>query len=172
MTFFDHNMIKEWPVEMHGKFDLVHSRLALPGAGTTPPRSVVEKLVKLMKPGGWIQHTEMLYTQWPNNGPAMNDMWKMATEFIGFAAGGQSLDYVNDLQKWYTELGLENVEFEIHNIGIGKKAKSERMQGISSQSFLITTTGLAMGAKGAKASGSFCLSLLLGLEFHKLTNLS
>jgi hypothetical protein len=40
------------------------------------------------------------------------------------------------------------------------------MQGISSQSFLITTTGLAMGAKGAKASGSFCLSLLLGLEYH------
>jgi len=53
-TFFNQSMTKEWPAELQGKFDLVHSRLALPGSGTTPPRDVVDKLAKLIKLGGYI----------------------------------------------------------------------------------------------------------------------
>jgi hypothetical protein len=150
MKFFDHDMTQPWPASLHSTVDLVHSRPALPGSGPTSPRLVVENLVKLLKPGDWIQQTKILYTKWPGNGPAMKDLHQVAVEWFGLAVGGQSLDYVNDLQKWYTKFGLENVEFEIHDIGIGKKSKSERMRGISSQSFLITTTGLTMVRKERK----------------------
>ncbi|EHK98558.1 hypothetical protein M7I_5648 [Glarea lozoyensis 74030] len=61
MTFFDQSMTKPWPAHMNATFDLVHSRLALPGAGITPIKTVVTQLIDLVKPGGWIQQTEMVY---------------------------------------------------------------------------------------------------------------
>jgi len=146
-TFFNQSMTKEWPAEMQGKFDLVHSRLALPGSGTTPPRDVVDKLVKLVKPGGYIQQTEMMFTLLPNNGPAMKDFIQTVIDVFTIAVGGQSLDYKNDLEKWYGEMGLTDIKSEVYTIGIGKKATTERMVGISSESFLATSTSLSETAK-------------------------
>jgi hypothetical protein len=148
-------MTQPWPTHLHSTFDLVHSRLALPGAGLTPIKTVVTQLIGLVKPGGWIQQTEMIYTKWPNNGPAMDGMYQVAVDWIGFAVGGQSLDFKGDLEAWYREAGLVDVEVEVYTVGIGRNAGSERMRGISSRSMHTTVSGLCMGAKAGKSAGEF-----------------
>lgn len=52
-------MTEPWRITWQGAFDLVHSRMALPGIGLFPIEDVVKNLVALVKPGGWIQLVEM-----------------------------------------------------------------------------------------------------------------
>jgi hypothetical protein len=52
-------MNEPWPLKWQGTFDLVHSRMALPGVGLSSLDDAVMNLVKLVKPGGWFQLIEM-----------------------------------------------------------------------------------------------------------------
>ena len=138
----------------------MHSRLALPGAGTHPAKLVVQNLIGLVKPGGWIQQTEMVFTEWPNLGPAMKEMVRVCVDVFTIAIGGQELDYLKGLEKWYAEAGLEDVQYETYTIGIGKRAGSEKIRKISVQSFESTCRGLVETAKGEFFQ---CLGLMVGL---------
>jgi len=89
-----------------------------------------------------------MYTQWPNNGPAMNDLFQTAVDVFTIAVGGQSLDYKSNLEKWYGEMGLTDIKSEVYTIGLGKKATSPRMASISSESLLATSKSLSETAKG------------------------
>ncbi|KAF7927560.1 uncharacterized protein EAE98_005942 [Botrytis deweyae] len=52
--------------------------------------------------------------------------------------GGQELEYLYDFEKWYREMGLEDVQYEIYTILVGAKAESERIRDISIESFGLT----------------------------------
>jgi hypothetical protein len=65
-------MTEPWPVQWHGTFDLVHSRMALPRVGLYPLDDVVRNLVDLVKPGGWIQLVEMEWQVW-EAGPVLKN---------------------------------------------------------------------------------------------------
>jgi hypothetical protein len=147
-TFFNQSMTAPWPSSLFSSFDLVHSRLALPGAGTHPAKLVVQNLIGLVKPGGWIQQTEMVFTEWPNLGPAMKEMVRVCVDVFTIAIGEQELDYLKGLEKWYAEAGLEDVQYETYTIGIGKRAGSEKIRKISVESFESTCRGLVETAKG------------------------
>ncbi|RYN16336.1 hypothetical protein AA0112_g12558 [Alternaria arborescens] len=59
-TSYHHQTMNEpWPLKWQGTFDLVHSRMALPGVGLSSLDDAVMNLVKLVKPGGWFQLIEM-----------------------------------------------------------------------------------------------------------------
>ncbi|KAF4626874.1 hypothetical protein G7Y89_g11279 [Cudoniella acicularis] len=145
--FFSQSMTADWPAELQGTFDLVHSRLALPGAGTNPPRDVVQRLVDLVKPGGFIQQIEMVFTQWPKLGPAMKDLHQASVDVFSIAVGGQDLHYMKALEKWYAEMGLEDIHSEVYTIPIGAKAETERMRQMSIESFTATSQSLSETAK-------------------------
>ncbi|TGO22633.1 hypothetical protein BPAE_0160g00090 [Botrytis paeoniae] len=135
-------MTSDWPSDLTSTFDLVHSRFALPGTGIHSPRSVVSRLVALVKPGGYIQQSEMVFTPWPSNGPAMKEFQQACIDVFTMVIGGQELEYLYNIGKWYREMGLEDVQYEIYTIPIGVKAKSERIRDISIESFELTCQGL------------------------------
>jgi hypothetical protein len=141
-------MTADWPAELKGTFDLVHSRLALPGAGTNPPRDVVQRLVDLVKPGGYIQQTEMVFTQWPGLGPAMQEFHQASVDVFSIAVAGQDLHYMKAIEKWYGEMGLEDIQSEVYTIPIGAMAPNPRIKEISIESFSATCQSLTDTAKG------------------------
>lgn len=57
VSFTVQDIKKPWPSSDHGKFDLVHQRLTLLGAGPDPSASI-SYLYDLVRPGGWIQLCE------------------------------------------------------------------------------------------------------------------
>src|SRR5690242_3700548 len=63
VSYHHQPMTEAWPVQWLGTFDLVHSRMALPGVGINPLDQVVTNLISLVKPGGWLQLVEM---EWHN----------------------------------------------------------------------------------------------------------
>jgi hypothetical protein len=148
MTFMHQSMTADWPAEMQGSYDLVHSRLALPGAGTFAPHGVVKRLVDLVKPGGYIQQVEMVFTQWPDSGPAMKEFHQASVDVFGIAVGGQDLHYMKAIAGWYEEWGLEDIHYEVYTIPIGAKAPNPRIQKISIESFSATCQSLTDTAKG------------------------
>ena len=146
-TFFNQSMTADWPAELKGTFDLVHSRLALPGAGAYRARDVVQRLVDLVKPGGYIQQTEMVFTQWPDLGPAMKEFYQACVDIFSIAISGQDLHYITAIEKWYAEMGLEDIQCEVYTIPVGAKAPNPRIKHISIESFSATCQGLTDTAK-------------------------
>jgi SAM-dependent methyltransferase len=56
VTLSKQDILDEWPVEWEGKFDLVHQRATMVNAGSFEEAAkVMKRLVRLLKPGGWIQ---------------------------------------------------------------------------------------------------------------------
>ncbi|KAF5879420.1 putative umta methyltransferase family protein [Botrytis fragariae] len=131
-------MTSDWPSDLTSTFNLVHSRFALPDAGTHSPRSVVSRLAALVKPGGYIQQSEMVFTPWPSNGPAMKQFQQAYINLFTIVIGGQELKHLYNIEKWYHEMGLEDVQYEISTIPIGAKAESERIRVISIEIFGLT----------------------------------
>jgi pseurotin biosynthesis methyltransferase len=83
---------------------------------------VIKNLTTLVKPGGWVQLTEMNGYKPPPNGPAMNEFWKVAGEaWTGIGVG----DIANNLKPWMEELGLKNVAERRLLCELGKTAKPE-----------------------------------------------
>lgn len=51
-AYYNQSMTEPLPADWQGTFDLVHSRMALPGVGNFPLEDVVKNLTALVKPGG------------------------------------------------------------------------------------------------------------------------
>ncbi|KAF7957772.1 hypothetical protein EAE96_003342 [Botrytis aclada] len=109
-------MISDWPSDLTSTIDLVHSRLALPGAGTQFPRSVVTRLVALVEPGRYVQQPEMVCTPWPCNGPPMKEFQQGCTDVFTVVIGGQELEHLCNFERWYREMGLEDVQCSVESI--------------------------------------------------------
>lgn len=122
-------------------FTLVHSRLALPGARTHPARGIVQKLVGLVKLGGYIQQVEILYTSWPDADPAMREFYRACVDVFTMAVDGQISTTRGQLSsgipKW-----AEDVHSEVYTIPIGAKAPSDSIREIRIESFVATCQGL------------------------------
>ncbi|KAG6988944.1 hypothetical protein G7Y79_00067g095590 [Physcia stellaris] len=58
-TYVVHDITQPYPAAFPNRpFDLIHQRLALPGCGPASMKTAVERLVAMLKPGGWIQLIE------------------------------------------------------------------------------------------------------------------
>lgn len=56
ITLYKQNIFEDWPEDWEGTFDFVHQRACMANAPTFDGGvKVMERLIKLLKPGGWIQ---------------------------------------------------------------------------------------------------------------------
>lgn len=56
IMLYKQNILEDWPEEWEGTFDFVHQRACMTNAPTYEEGiKVVQRLIKLVKPGGWIQ---------------------------------------------------------------------------------------------------------------------
>jgi hypothetical protein len=121
-TYAIHNLAEEWPVEMHGKYDLVHQRLAILGAGrTVTPQKAASFLDALVAPGGWIQLGELDVREPASGGRAMHDA--MAVIRAVFDCVCSTNDFAHSMDRWLVEDGFEDVRKEVYEVDLGPRCK-------------------------------------------------
>lgn len=137
-SYHHQSMTEPWPVDWQGTFDLVHSRMALPGAGIHPLEEVVNNLIGLVKPGGWIQLVEMEWQVW-DAGPVMQLFQKAMKQLVSIVTNRQGVDMRLRLTGILERAGLTNLEHRIISVPLGAKAKKE-VQELSLQSMFATAS--------------------------------
>lgn len=137
-SYYHQSMTEAWPKSWHGTFDLVHSRMALPGVGHNPLGEAVKNLVGLVKPGGWIQLVEMEWQSW-EGGPVLGEFQAALKQLFGMITNGQGVDMRERLATQLEEAGLVEVQYKIVKVPVGAKAKDE-VRELSLQSMFATAS--------------------------------
>jgi SAM-dependent methyltransferase len=137
-SYHHQSMTEPWPVEWQGTFDLVHSRMALPGIGLHPLEEVVKNLVRLVKPGGWIQLVEMDWSGW-EAGPTLGLFHDAMKQLVGMVTNGQGVDLRQRVTAIVEDAGLANLQHNIVSVPLGARAK-ENIKDLSLQSMFATAT--------------------------------
>ncbi|KAF2276649.1 S-adenosyl-L-methionine-dependent methyltransferase [Westerdykella ornata] len=144
-SYHHQSMTEPWPTEWKGTFDLVHSRMALPGVGTNPLEATVKGLVELVKPGGYIQFVEMDWNEW-EAGPAGQAFHDAVYDLFTVVSAGQGVDILDKLIPMLKDAGLEDVQYKKFPIPFGKNA-SDKVREISRKSLYATAMGVSMTTK-------------------------
>lgn len=134
------SMTTPWPQSWTSSFDLVHSRFALPGVGTTSLHSAVNNLIALVKPGGWIQFVEMDLENWVG-GPATQEFCAATRTLLSFVSAGQGVDLRSKLVPMMKEAGLVDIQVRGFAILTGKRAR-EDVRALSEDSMKATAQGV------------------------------
>ncbi|CAN9376828.1 unnamed protein product [Alternaria alternata] len=137
-SYHHQSMTEPWPLQWQGTFDLVHSRMALPGVGLSSLEDAVMNLVKLLKPGGWIQLVEMQWQDW-DAGPVLQEFQKAMQQLVSMVTNGQGVDMREGLTALVEEAGLTKVQHAIIDVPVGVKAK-EDLRELSLQSMFATAS--------------------------------
>lgn len=144
-TYHYQSMTQPWPKDWEGTLDLVHSRFALPGVGTTPLDEAVKYLISLVKPGGWIQLVELEWDDW-KMGVEGRVFYDAMRDLMSMVSNGQGVDMREKLMPLFNDAGLENMDYKIIKIPFGACA-SEKIRATSEESLFATTMGLNMTTK-------------------------
>jgi hypothetical protein len=108
MTLPAQDVTKPWPADWQNSFDLVHQRLGLAGSGPTPIPDVVTNLIRLVKPGGWIELVELDIDEPQDAGPALHKFIRLLREI--FTLAGMGGNFASKMRGWLEAAGLEQVE--------------------------------------------------------------
>jgi hypothetical protein len=144
-TYKRQSMTEPWPQEWNEYFDLVHSRMALPGVGVTSLESAVKNLIALVKPGGWIQLVEMEWNDW-KMGPEGTIFRNAVRDLFSIVSAGQGVDLREKLIPMFKEAGLENIDYRIIVTPFGARA-SDKIRPTSEASLFATSMGVSMTTK-------------------------
>ncbi|KAI1084741.1 S-adenosyl-L-methionine-dependent methyltransferase [Whalleya microplaca] len=136
---------KQWPESWDATFDYVHQTLVLFQAGPGL-REVIGSLVKLVKPGGWIELMEPEYKLNDDDGTAYKQFHNMLCEL--WAMRGTKSDFAASLEGIIKDAGFKDVKSVLLPIGIGPKTKDAQMANTSVES----TVG---GARNITIAGKF-----------------
>ncbi|KAJ4986247.1 hypothetical protein SVAN01_08294 [Stagonosporopsis vannaccii] len=137
-SYHHQSMTEAWPVHWLSTFDLVHSRMALPGVGLNPLDEVVRNLISLVKPGGWIQLVEMEWEDW-RAGPVLQEFQNVMRQLVSMVTNGQGINMREGLTESLRKAGLTNIESAIINVAVGSKA-TEEVRELSLQSMFATAS--------------------------------
>ncbi|ORY14669.1 hypothetical protein BCR34DRAFT_645720 [Clohesyomyces aquaticus] len=137
------SITKPWREDWKGTFDLVHQRFALPAAGKEGIRDALRGLIRLVKPGGWIQLVESDHSAFV--GPAMGEMFELVKEVFG--AMGAPHDLAQKIRTMLEEEGLEQVEERVYDVPLGTKNPDAKMNQKSVQAFTWALSGLVGAVK-------------------------
>lgn len=137
-SYYRQSMTEPWPVDWRGSFDLVHSRMALPGVGLHPLGDVVRNLVALVKPGGWIQLVEMNWNGW-EGGQKLGLLHDAMKQLLAMVTSGQGVDMGLRVTAMLEDAGMTNLQHKIVSVPLGAKAKDE-VQDTSLQSMFATAS--------------------------------
>lgn len=123
-SYYHQSMTEPWPTDWQSTFDLVHSRMALPGVGLHPLEDVIKNLVALVKPGGWIQLVEMDWDGW-EGGPTLGLFHDAMKQLVAMVTNGQGVDMCPRLTAMLEDAGLTNLQHKIISVPLGAKAREE-----------------------------------------------
>lgn len=141
---FVQDITKPWPAEAQGTFDLVNQRFTLPAIVSYPTQDVIKGLASLLKPGGYLQLTEMDLSG--AQGAAMIKLTSMVKDFLDLLGGIKDVD--TRLASWMEEAGLEAIESKDTVVPVGASAVNEDLAKKSALSMRLTAEGLANAAAG------------------------
>ncbi|KAH7322507.1 putative methyltransferase [Stachybotrys elegans] len=136
-----------YPEDWLGSFDLVHQRLTLVGVGPKAKECVLEML-KLVKPGGWIQLVEIENTNEPN-GPCTNLLGYMVIE-LGKALGSDLTYRDGGMEKWIAEAGFRRVGHMIAPVCLGAECHEPKLKEQTVEAFCFTAAQLIPALKRIK----------------------
>ncbi|KAJ4305637.1 hypothetical protein N0V90_001168 [Kalmusia sp. IMI 367209] len=108
------NVFEEPPEELVGKFDLVHTRLLVLVVENKDPRPIIRNLMKLLKPGGYLQWDELdtinmtvKKVHQSQSTPALDQLRDWS-----FADGRH--DWTVNLPQFFAEVGLEDAKADFY----------------------------------------------------------
>jgi hypothetical protein len=114
----------------------VHQRFAIAVAGSEPDtKLLVQRLVEMVKPGGWIQIIDLQEWKSDADGRAWQDYFTCLSDMIKVV--GSSLQRVDSVRGWFDELGLVGVEEKVIEMNFGMRVDKE-MEAIGKRSALLT----------------------------------
>jgi SAM-dependent methyltransferase len=106
-----------------GAFDYVHQRLLISGVPVREWRPVVADLVRVTRPGGWIELVESMPGMEPE-GPATRRLYDLLRQ-LGRSAGLDTLGHVfGSLERYLVLAGVESTQDRILPLPIGEWAGS------------------------------------------------
>lgn len=139
----------EWPSEMEESFNLVHQRFGILSAGR-PPRDVLQKLLNLVKPGGWIQLVEMTNSA-PEDDPLANRQFLYLVDKLVTVQGLGGV--LESLSTWVKDAGFVNVKEELVRAYSGAQISDPALRESSVESTAAALEGIVARVKGKSAIG-------------------
>ncbi|KAJ5874570.1 uncharacterized protein N7529_003000 [Penicillium soppii] len=134
-----------WPESWLQSFDLVHQRLTLFGVGTKSKDCVLE-LMKIVKPGGWIQLVETEHSSHEPNGPQVKRLGALIGELS--AGMGSDLSFRGGaMESWIREEGFIRVGTMLAPICLGAACPDPKLREQTVQAYCFTATQLLKACK-------------------------
>ncbi|KAI1359993.1 S-adenosyl-L-methionine-dependent methyltransferase [Xylaria arbuscula] len=149
VTFTVQDIKNPWPISQNGSFDLVHQRLTLLGAGSSPSTSIAH-LYSLIKPGGWIQISEGTM-DFPSDvvnderTPAYSDLIRLMRCVAGMVGAEWHLGRL--LKGLLEEAGFTGIEEQDVMLNLGRTNKDATLAKEGAESCGVAVQGLSKFAK-------------------------
>ncbi|KAI0126667.1 hypothetical protein BJ170DRAFT_684249 [Xylariales sp. AK1849] len=143
---FQNQSIREaFPAEWQQSFDLVHQRLVMAAASPATVLSVVDRLVGLLKSGGWLQLVEVDTDCLPGNGPALESFLSYAQMMS--EAGNMGPNLAVGLGDAMRQAGLQEVQQQEYFLMHGLRNGIENLRQKSMESLCMAVPPLMQGVK-------------------------
>ncbi|KAH7048227.1 hypothetical protein B0J12DRAFT_625776 [Macrophomina phaseolina] len=118
-----HDLLQDFPAEWIASFDLVHQRFVMPHFAPEEAAAVVTRLVRCVRPGGWIQHVEPDATIVMCDSQA-HTLSLLPTIFSNWMPDrNPSVQLVRELER----NGVKNIQQQSFDVPIGKAHKDTEM---------------------------------------------
>ncbi|KAJ5124011.1 uncharacterized protein N7515_007836, partial [Penicillium bovifimosum] len=113
-------------------FDLVHSRLLATGINRSRWPSYLHDIVRVLKPGGWVQMVEIYYNVQSDNGSITDEhaLRRWSTQYLRSLEDKKDLRVGTKLRTILTEAGLVEVDAKMIPLPLSAWSTDPRMQEI------------------------------------------
>lgn len=157
MSFIKQDMNLDFPSDWTNTFDLVHSRMCLGAAQDKPMKDVFLRLIRILKPGGWLQMEEMEFQSGFKGSPSWIKFARAMKVMIGMMNGSDDLDMRGLIRTWMEEAGLVNIGVKFINVPVGKAIANHdpKLATLSSEALLKVVGQFIAGAKSTSVPHIF-----------------
>ncbi|KAJ5666808.1 hypothetical protein N7462_011217 [Penicillium macrosclerotiorum] len=113
-------------------FDLVHSRLLATGINRARWPSYIRDIVRVLRPGGWVQMTEIYFNVQSDNGSITDEhaLRKWSTQYMRALEDRKDLRIGSRLRNHFTDAGLVEVDTKMIPLPLSAWSTDPRMREI------------------------------------------
>ncbi|KAJ5150251.1 hypothetical protein N7448_001829, partial [Penicillium atrosanguineum] len=113
-------------------FDLVHSRLVATGIDRSRWPAYINDIVRVLKPGGWVQMIEIYFNAQSDNGSLTDDhaLRKWSTQYMRALEDRKDLRVASKLRNHFLNSGLVEVDSKMIQLPLSAWSNDPRMRAI------------------------------------------